>query len=292
MSEEIFIRASSLPSYPDCSRRSAARMFKREVLAAGYHLRTLDSSIGAAVGSSVHAGAAMILSEKATTGTPAPLDAATDAAITELRRRICDEGAMYDRETPNINEGEQQAVTMTKAYYHFVAPKVSPVLVERRLEASVPFSKLGFVLSGQQDVLAREPGKVRDLKTGKMRGNYKPQLGAYALLAKSHPEVLDGVPIQGAVEDFVQRVSYKKPQPSPESFVHDLTGAEKAAVSLLRLIEDHLTLFRHGDQSRYLMPGDTWAFPANPSSKLCGEKYCPAFGTNFCVEHMQKETEE
>lgn len=292
MTKEIFIRASSLPNYCDCPRRASTGLFRNEILAAGYELRTMDSSIGAAIGSGVHAGGGLILTKKATTGVPAPLDAATDAAIDALRGRIKDDGALYDRETPSANEAEGQVVKMTKTYFHHIAPKVNPVLVERRLEAAVPFSKLGFVLSGQQDVLAREPGRIRDLKTGKMRGNYKPQLGAYALLAKSHPEVLDGVPVDGAVEDFVQRVSYKKDQPNPVSFTHDLAGAEKAAVSVLRMIEDHLILFRDGDHERFLQPGDAWAFPANPGSKLCSEKYCKAWGTNFCHEFMTKETEE
>jgi hypothetical protein len=293
--KELFVRASSLPWYADCARRSAARMWKTTILAAGYQLRTCDMSIGAAVGSGVHAGAGLMLTEKATTGRLAPIDAATDAAIEEMRRRMVEDGASYDQATPGPLQAEAQLLAMTKAYAVYIAPKVKPVLVERRLEATVPHSKMGFVLSGQQDVLAREPGRIRDLKTGKARGNYKPQLGSYALLAKSHPEVLGGVAVDGAVEDFVQRIGFKKMekegQPEPVSYSHDLAGAEAAAMAVLRMMDDHLDLFLNGDPARYLMPGDPWAFPANPSSKLCGPKYCEAFGTAFCKEHMTDETE-
>jgi hypothetical protein len=289
--QELFVRASSLPWYQDCPRRSAARLWRSTILAAGYELRTCDMSVGAAVGSGVHAGAGLMLTEKATSGQLAPIDAATDATIEEMRRRMMEDGATYDRETPGPNEAEKQATNMVKAYAVYIAPKVNPVLVERRLEATVPHSRMGFILSGQQDVLAREPGRIRDLKTGKARGNYKPQLGSYALLAKSHPEVLGGVAVDGAVEDFVQRVGYKKDQPQPTSYVHDLVGAETAAMAVLRHMDDHLHMFLNGDPERYLVPGDPWAFPANPSSKLCGAKYCEAFGTAFCREHMTDETE-
>ena len=294
--ETVIVRASSLSGYPDCARRSAAKMFRTEILAAGYDLRTLGSSIGAAAGSGVHAGAGLVLTEKATTGDLAPLSAATDAAIEMLRQRARDDGATFDRETPDLRAAEGQVLAMTRAYYYGVAPKVHPVIVERRLEADVGFTRQPMVLSGQQDVLAREPGRIRDLKTGKSRSNYKPQLGSYALLAKSHPEVLGGVEIIGAVEDFVQRVSAKKvsngEQPAAVSFVHDLAGAENAAVAVLRMIDVNLSVFREGDPSRFVQAGDPWAFPANPSSKLCSEKWCPAWGTAFCREYMSKETEE
>jgi hypothetical protein len=226
----------------------------------------------------------------------APFSAATDAAVETMRQRVKDEGATFDRETPDLRAAESQVLAMTRAYYYGVAPKVEPVIVERRLEADVGFTVQPMVLTGQQDVLAREPGRVRDLKTGKNRSNHKPQLGSYALLAKSHPEVLGGVEINGAVEDFVQRVSAKKvangEQPPAVSYVHDLAGAERAAVAVLRMIDSHLTVFRAGDPSRYVLPGDPWAFPANPSSKLCSEKWCAAWGTEFCREHMTKDAEE
>jgi hypothetical protein len=58
------------------------------------------------------------------------------------------------------------------------------------------------------------------------------------------------------------------------------------------MIDDHLTLFRQGDPGRYLLPGDPWAFPANPGSKLCSAKWCPAWGTTFCREHQPSKDEE
>lgn len=47
-SEVVVIRASSLSGYADCPRRSAARMFRREIIAAGFDLRETPPGIGAA----------------------------------------------------------------------------------------------------------------------------------------------------------------------------------------------------------------------------------------------------
>ncbi len=284
----LVIRASSLSSYHDCPRRSATRMFRKEIEGMGYELRQLGQSIGALIGTAVHAAAALTLKAKAETGQIGPTDAATDCAIGTLRENAHD-GALYDRETPGLNDAEQQAVRMTKAYRSHIAPGIQPLIVEERLEAQVTPS---LVLSGQSDVIAREPGRVHDLKTGKRRGNHKPQIGAYSLLARTPgAATTEGISITDAVEDFVQRVPLKKPQPTPEIHTYEVATAETAALNVLRHIEADLVAFRQGDEARGLLPGDPWSFPANPSSMLCSPKWCAAFGTDFCREHM-KELED
>ena len=166
---------------------------------------------------------------------------------------------------------------MTKAYHRVVAPKVIPIIVEERLEAEV---SPGLILSGQPDVVAREPHKVRDLKTGARAGaSHAPQIGGYSLLARTH-----GFDIAEAAIDFVQRVNPAKPQPDPNSKVIAISQAETAAANIIRHIEGDLRTFREGDEARHILPGDPWAFQANPSSVLCSPKYCPAFSTEFCRE--------
>lgn len=277
-----FIRASSLPGYSDCARRAATRLFRRDIEAAGYVLAETPRGIGATIGTSVHAAAALTLTEKARTGSPAPLSTVTDCAV-ETYRETAREGVMFDRETPATPDAERQVVAMAGAYQRVLAPQIEPLAVEERLEAETPF---GLILTGQSDVLAREPGRLRDLKTGKKRGNYKQQIGAYSLLSKSH-----GFDVQSVAEDFLQRVSAKKPQPDPVTFPHDLAAAETAAFSTLRHIADDIKVFREGDPERGVLPGDPWAFQANPSSILCSPKFCPAFGTDWCREHMTQEAE-
>jgi hypothetical protein len=277
MAEPTIIRASALLSYPDCNRRSAARLFRPEIEAAGYRLRHIPRSIGAAIGTAVHKAAQVLLGEKAASGVLPPASVG-DAALDELHVQLGQGDIAYDASfTLNRNEATRQTVGMTQIYRSVVAPKVEPILVEERLEAEVA---PGLVLSGHADVVAREPGAVRDLKTGVRRPrSVAPQLGAYSLLSRSH-----GLDITRALIDFIQRVRPARPQPDPLSSSLEVAQAETAATNILRHIEGDLATFRHGDPVRRILPGDPWAFQANPASVLCSPKYCSAFGTEFCRE--------
>jgi len=276
---DITIRASSLPGYPDCPRRYAARQFRADIKAMGYTLRDTGRSGAASVGTAVHAGAAHMLAPRIIGRDLAPLDEATDRAMEALSADLDEVGTVqWPQDTGNRNAAEQQVVRMVRAYAADIAPHIRPVLVEQRLEVTV-FP--GVILSGQADVLAREADAVRDLKTGK-RGSYKSQFGAYSLIARTH-----GMPVDEVHEDFVERTSLKKPQPPGVSFAHDAAACESAAYAVLHRIIDDRRRFLEGDDRTRLTPGDPWAFPANPGSKLCGAKWCPAHGTSFCVEHKE-----
>jgi hypothetical protein len=280
MAEPTIIRASALSSYPDCNRRGAARLFWREITAAGFKLRHTPRGIGAAIGTAVHLAAKVTLEEKAKSGTLPPASVATDCAAEMLTEQLATGEVTFDGPrgaTHNRDEAARQTIVMSRAYHRLVAPAVHPIIVEERLEAEVA---LGLILSGTPDVVAREPHAVRDLKTGARRpGSHAPQIGAYSLLSRSH-----GLDIDEASIDFIQRVSPSKPQPDPESKSVPIAAAETAAVNILRHIEADLSTFRHGDPARRILPGDPWAFQANPASILCSPKYCPAFGTEFCRE--------
>ena len=282
MTDPVFVRASSLSGYADCPRRSAAKLFKHEIAAAGYDLRETQRNIGASIGTAVHAAAALTLREKMERGHAAPLSAATDCAVEEFRT-IAEEGMLWDKETPTGNAAETQIVRMVDTFQRAVVPEIEPVIVEERLEADTGF---GLVLTGQSDVLAREPGRLIDLKTGKRQAMHAPQIGAYSLLSKSH-----GLPVNEAAVKFIQRVPVAKPQPEPVTTPYELARAENAAVNVLRHIAGDLAVFRAGDDATKILPGDAWAFPANPSSMLCSAKWCPAHGTQFCTEH-KKENDE
>lgn len=274
------IRVSSLAGYPDCGRRSAARMFRREITAAGFRLRYLTRGIGAAIGTAVHKSAAVSLDEKARSGRLPPASVATDAAAETLKDQIGTGEVTFDGPqgvTHNAREATAQTITMSLAYHRVVAPLVHPIIIEERLEAEV---EPGIILSGQPDVIAREPHAVRDLKSGTRRsGSNAPQLGGYSLLARSH-----NLDIASAAIDFVQRVRTNKPQPEPVTSTVAVEPAETAASNILRTIARDLDTFRNGDPERRIRPGDPWAFMANPSSILCSERYCPAYGTTFCHE--------
>jgi hypothetical protein len=286
MAEPTIIRASALSSYPDCNRRGAARLFRPEIEAAGYRLRHTQRTIGAAIGTAVHKAAQVLLTEKAASGVLPPASVGTDAALDELHVQLGQGDIAYDRPTLNRNEATRQAIGMTRIYRSVVGPQVEPILVEERLEAEIA---PGLILSGQPDLVAREPGAIRDLKTGARRPtSVAPQIGAYSLLARTHQ-----IDIQEASIDFVQRVRHTRPQPDPISVSMQIALAETAATRILAHINDDLNTFRHGDHAKNILTGDAWSFVANPSSTLCSEKYCPCWGVtgpySFCNEWQPKE---
>jgi len=279
--DTITVRCSSLSSWPDCPRRGAARGFKRLIEAMGYRLRTVPGSIGASVGSAVHRGAETLLTEKANGSDSPNLSAATDAAVATLHEKMREDDAQMDKETPSQSVAERQVARMTQAYNTHIVPDIEPLTVEQRLVARIPWSANELHLSGQSDVLAREPERLRDLKSGKARfGSHKPQFGGYSLLGRTHK-----FPIKEIAEDFVQRCAISQPQPAPRTFKYDVQGCEQAAVAVIRHMDLSLHTFLNGDPVRNIEPGDPTAFPANPASKLCSQRWCSAHSTSFCREH-------
>lgn len=282
MVDPIMVRASSLSDWTDCPRRAATRTFGKLIVTLGYELRTILGHPGAAIGVGVHAAAATMLRAKAETGELPPVSVTDDAGIEALRERIAD-GVVFDRQIANLNDAEKQVRRMSNTYRYDIAPQVNPIHVEERFEAPVPYTRYPLILSGQADTVAREPELVRDLKTGR-RSAHRPQLGAYGLLSRTM-----GLDIKGVAEDFIPRVSLKQPQPDAETYHHDLAGCEQAAVAVLKHMDATLDTFLNGDDERHIQVGEPWAFPANPKSMLCSEKFCSAWGTEFCHEHQKGE---
>ena len=276
---ETVVRVSALAGWPDCNRRGAARLFRAEIEAAGFRLRQTVRGIGAAIGTSVHKAAEVTLGEKARAGALPPATVAFDAAAGELKLQLAEGEITFDGPrgiTHTAREAEGQTLAMTALYHRIVAPQIEPVIVEERLEAEID----GLVLSGQPDVVAREPHAIRDLKTGVRRGaSWAPQVGGYSLLARSN-----GLDIDAGRIDYLQRVATGKPQPEPVTEEVALEVAETAAANILKHIATSLETFRHGDPVRRIAPGDPWAFQANPASNLCSERWCAAWGSEFCHE--------
>ena len=282
--ETVFVRCSALTGYPDCPRRGAARLFRKLIELFGYSLRQISSSIGAPVGTGVHAGAGHTMQHKLDHGDNGPEQDAIESAIWALREAAAP-GVRWDNETPEMNTAEKQVIRMTRVYREHVAPDVHPILVEDQFEAEV---KPGLVLTGRADLVAREPELVDDLKTGKMLGSHRPQIGGYSLLARSRFEPID---IKKARIDFIQRVALHKPQPPVRVEHIPVQPAETAALNIVMTIDADLRAFRDGDPERRLVPGDPWAFLANPNSKLCSDRWCEAWGTDFCREHEPAQQE-
>jgi len=149
MTDITTIRASMLPAYPDCPRRSAAKQWHREVEAAGYELRDTLPSVGAAVGTAVHAAAAHVLREKMETGVAAHADDGIEVAVESFRAEV-EPGAEWDDTTPTRDVAEAQIVRMTRAYVTHVASRIDPAAVEQAYEGDLGH---GWRLTGHCDVL-------------------------------------------------------------------------------------------------------------------------------------------
>lgn len=274
------IRASSLPGYTDCPRRWAARTLFKEVVKAGYDIvRDLPPSVGASVGTATHSGAAFIMTEKMKSGGLGNQTEAEQHAL-ENFDEAAKTGVLWDEATPNMNDAQKQVVRMVKVFRGALAPHIEPIAVERRLEARVGDD---FLLSGQSDMQTIEPGRIRDLKTGRFPRTHYAQLGAYSLLARTaHPEQVT----KEVCVDFIQRVPLAKPQPEPVIDNYNQVVAEQAAMSTIARIKADVNEFRRRITDGKAPPEH--AFLANPASMLCSPKWCPAFGSSFCREHKQQ----
>lgn len=275
---ERVIRPSSLPMFADCARRSAARSFPALIAWAGYTLRQTDMSVGAAVGSGVHAAAAFSLGRKMETG-GADIGSdkdALEAAVTEFDTRISEEGVAWDATTADRGTAHKQLRRMSYVYREVVAPQVMPILVEERLQADVGD---GWVVSGQLDSLTQAPGLLVDLKTGTMQRSNIAQYGTYKMVFSAH-----GFEINAIAEDFVQRVDMRKEQPYPTRTEIPVDVAMAEAWGTIQRVKAMVQSFVDLVSEPTGQPPET-AFPANPASVLCSAKYCPAWNTKFCRVH-------
>lgn len=257
------IRASMLPGYGDCARRAAAKQFRRDLEAMGYEFRAVLPSVGAAAGTAVHAVAARVMQARID-GEEVPLEQALEQAIVGFDEEVSG-GCEWDDTTRNRNAAHQQVLRMARTYLSAFRG-VRPRAVELPVRANMGDA---WCLSGHIDLIT-EDGWVRDLKTGAVSRPYLQQLGAYSLLVRSL-RILDPV---GLAVDFIKRCPLKREQDPVVSREFPVALAEGEAWATVRRIRRDYDAFRAG--------GDVREFACNPSSMMCSEKYCPAYGTAFC----------
>lgn len=266
MDKIISIRASILPGAADCMRRAAAAQFKTEITAAGYRLRERRPVIGGIVGTSVHKGTELTISTYVTTGKHSPVSDCIDAGIDSIRSEIVS-GIIWDQTTQSKNEAEQQCRQMINAYCIMIVPQINPVAVpEKYRQAKIAEDVL---FTGSTDIETVEQD-IRDTKTGYTIKPYQAQQGGYSLLRKSSLKQTTN----RLILDFLPRTSTKKTFPGPTTVEYNVSICEKMAYDIILRIAAAMRKFR--------ATGNSLAFPCNPMSILCSEKYCTAFGTEFC----------
>lgn len=277
--EPLTVRASSLPSYAMCPRRSAANLMWRE-LVDEYGLRSTLRHIGAIVGTAVHAGSASVMREFQCTGelmSPGALSAAQDEAVESIRTDTAGDW-QDDDVTPDRNTAEFQAARMIETYRDHTDPVAVPALIERGLKMRIGE---GLIVTGhldRVDALAVVNGQPRDLKTGRRRPQAFAQYGGYSLLLRANSQTvreLQHVKLTGAfVEDYLPRARKSKDQPPPVSHAYPQGLIEREALSTARRMERDFQEFRR--------TGDPESFMCNPASFFCSERFCPAYGSTWC----------
>lgn len=266
----LTIRCSMLPGYNDCARRAASKQFGAIISAAGFELRQIKPSVGAAVGTAVHHAVEHMLRVKMATGEIGDPSAGVPSALAAFREEIAP-GVEWDDTTGNMQAAEFQIARMTLAAAT-LAEQLIPVAVESELRAAIA---PGWDLTGHTDVQTADGG-VRDIKTGALPRPYAEQLGGYSLLVRSN-----GGDVRRLAVDYIARSRRTKPQAPVVTHEYDVSVCERAAFATINSIRR--------DVERFIETRDPYAFPANPSSLMCSPRYCSAFGTAFCQLHMQKE---
>lgn len=274
------IRPSSLTTADDCARRFAARHLAEMIASAGYELnRSTRRHVGAAVGTAVHAGAAYTLETKRLTGYLGNPTEAEDRAAAALDEELQGE-TQWDDTTSGVPIAKRQVQRMVRSYRRFLAPELTPLLVETRLTIDVGD---GWTVSGQADgVMAGDPHEeIRDLKTGTRARSNVAQYGAYAIVWRSH-----GYQVRTLVEDYLARVRIDREQPPPVPIAADVAVSSQHAWETIERIKAAAGEFERRVADPTARPPHL-AFPANPASQLCSPNFCPAFGTQFCQVHRK-----
>lgn len=275
------IRCSSLPSWEDCKRRGAATSFPELIREAGFTLRRRLAHVGALVGSGTHAGAAFTLKTKMDTGELGNASEAADRGVEELRERLQKEGAVWDDTTKDFNTAEQQVVRMVAKYREKLAPQITPLSVEEEMSARLAD---GFILRGHTDAIAEEYRRLRDLKTGVSQRANGSQYGAYMLLCRTLGKQIDQI-----VEDYLPRVRLDQEQPDPEITLLPTLEPQQRAYEIIEGIRGSVAEFERRLKDDADRPPEL-AFDANPMSVLCSDRFCPAWGTDFCRAHKGAKT--
>ena len=231
------------------------------------------------MGSGVHAAASYVLGEKRDRGTLGTEREAEERAVAEFEERA-QYGLGWDETTDNVSTAKKQLARMTKSYRRFLAPSIEPLLIEQRLTGDLGD---GWSMSGQLDTLNGDPDSaLRDLKTGTRQRANGVQYGAYAMLFRGA-----GYSVSRLAEDYLRRVRLDKEQPPPEEHPVDLVPAMHDAWALIEDIKRSTADF----EARVANPNGRHpphtAFRANPASQMCADRWCTAWGTEFCKAHRR-----
>lgn len=255
----INIRPSSVGGFHDCQ----FRWFNIHILGVKSW-----SGYAACRGTGVHAGAEHIWNEAIKAGQKTfSLDSAKDAAAQSVEDSFNSdkqEVRLYDLETKD--GAKDDAVKGLEVYAKEIVTEVEiPVAVESYLKANLADD---IALNGTFDGLSAD-GTIRDIKTSGRKAvpsKYIDQMSIYARLAE-----VNG--LNPNMKFSIENIVFLKT--SIKSHIFELDVDIPTAQ---RKIDDIVARYRWYQER----PEDGHlVFPANTSSYLCNEKYCPVYDTCY-----------
>lgn len=262
----IRLRASALPDFLDCPARAEAKHL--------LGLRTPSGS-GALLGTALHRSTAAFDASRLDGAKGISVDDAFGEAADAIHHPE-EEVALDDDETPQAIEDVARGLHLR--YCEEIAPLQNFVAVEVTC-ARLEIPQLGIVLTGTADRIRRAPldngsfgNGVADLKSGKTAvkadgrvetKGHRYQVGMYEILA----ETASGIPIDAPGVIYGLQVA-------------KTSKGQRAAISPpIRNARDVLigTPDSPGVLETVAKMIQSGAFPGNPRSMLCGEKFCPIY---------------
>lgn len=267
------VRASSLPTFPDCERRWMATQRGYLLKSMGYRFQYRPNGIGLYAGSASHVGLAHGWLGFSLHGDWTKQEYCDELAVMTLRDET-DGGrnVVFDKTSKDLNAAEQATMKMMHAYRADAPAHRRPVLVEHAMAAK---AHPGLYLTGHCDLFTEPDLALLDYKTGVQVPDPIVQLGAYTLTLQA-----EGRQVRKTHMTWMRRVGPKTEQPPPMTVAYDPKLAAFLARTTLNDIHAKLQAFEKTQ--------NIFIFRANTSSKLCGARYCPAFGTAFCPESRAK----
>lgn len=258
-----------LPDANNCMRRAIGNQYSKMLYEFGFKIRPIiTTGAYAIVGTGSHSAARHLLIQKMH-GKTISLSHAIDFGISEYEiegKKY--EKIEYDKVVYNKEAGILHIKKFTQAYYTDIVPKMSfpdKAKPNDHLELTLKKTFMGFNLSGHVDVWTGN--SICDTKTGAKKMAYHSQLGGYGLLIGESM-------FKKLYINWLPRVSLSKPYPGTKIIAYDKKFAMTEAYTTIVRIIDAINKFKSTPKPS--------CFPANPNSYLCSEKYCRAYGTNFC----------
>lgn len=254
MEEGLVIRASSLNKVHDCARRAIAECVPTH-LKENFGLAPVQG-VGRAItellGNAFHSHA--------------------ETGSREWRELLKTEGVyvLYDATTPDVSIAYKQLNRMADIFNEYFPDWRQNSLLEKPMELEI---KKGVKLTGHPDRIS-ESGILMDLKTGRKRISvYHAQLGAYMMLAKNDEVYVKTSQVihVGRSVDYIEVEEYNPKQ--------CLRRAREACSILVEALEK-LNIFGKEHSLRNIH--------TNPSSSLCSDNWCGAYGRSFCPITMNK----